>query len=391
MASRKDNKGRVLKTGESQRKDGGYDFRYYDSKGKRHSIYAPTLNELREKESAIQKLLLQGINYTASATTVIEQVNKYLMTREGLSYNTQRSYEYVIEKIKACAFADWPIRDVKSSDAKCWFSLLSKSGLGYWSIQQIKGVISPAFEMAVEDEVLNKNPFDFSLSKVVQPPKKSKEALSYTQQKTLLSAFQTNPSYSSRYELIAIMLGTGMRVGELTGLTFNDVDMDNKLIHVNHQLHYNYKRGLYITAPKSESGNRTLPMSDMVYSCFKAAIANRRFVIDEPSVDGYTGFIFLTKRGNPDYVSLIQQAISAVVKDHNRNYPDNPLPHLSPHILRHTFCTNMIHSGVSVKQTQYLMGHATASVTMNVYAHAVKDQTESGVIRAMNDVGKKLA
>lgn len=390
MASRKDNKGRVLKTGESQRPNGGYEFRYFDAHKKRHSVYAATLNELREKEAAIQEMYAQGTSYAEGAITVIELVRRYLDSKDGLSYNTQRNYSYVLEKIDNSPLASRRIRDIKMSDAKRWFTLLSKSGLGYWSISQIKGVISPAFDMAVEDEILVRNPFSFSLSKVVRPNSKQRAALTYKQQKELLQAFREHPSYGPRYNLISIMLGTGLRVGEVTGLTFDDIDMEKRVIHISHQLLYNYKRGLYVSPPKSDSGNRVIPMSDAVYACFQSVLSDRRFVADEPTIDGYSGFIFLTKRGTPDYASLIQTAISGVVRDYNR-VASEPLPHVSPHILRHTFCTNMINSGVSVKQVQYLMGHSTANVTMNVYAHVMQEKSNEGLISTMNDIYRNLA
>lgn len=390
MASRKDNKGRVLKTGESQRANGTYEFRYYDAHKDRHTIYAPTLSELREKEAEVQKMYANGTNYVKGAVTVVELVKRYLEAKDGLSYNTQVCYERVIERLKNSTIGNRQIRDIKTSDAKRWVSNLSKSGLGYWSINQIKGLVSPAFESAVEDEILVRNPFGFPLSKVIATDPKPREALSYKHQKELLQAFKNNSSYAPRYELIAIMLGTGLRIGEATGLTFDDIDMDNRTINVNHQLIYNHKRGLYVVPPKTSSGNRIIPMSDTVYRCFQSAIKNRRIVTDEPVVDGYSGFIFLTKRGTPEYASLVQTALANVIKEHNQTAA-SPLPRVTPHILRHTFCTNMIDSGVSIKDVQSLMGHSNANVTMNVYAHVMKDKTRDALVETMDNVCRKFA
>lgn len=390
MASRKDNKGRVLKTGESQRSNGTYEFRYYDAHKDRHTVYAPTLSELREKEAEIQKMYANGTNYVKGAVTVVELVKRYLETKDGLSFNTQVCYDRVVERLKNSTIGCRQIRDIKTSDAKLWVSNLSKSGLGYWSINQIKGLLSPAFESAVEDEILVRNPFGFPLSKVIAVDPKPREALSYKHQKELLQAFKNNSSYAPRYELIAIMLGTGLRIGEATGLTFNDIDMDNRTINVNHQLIYNHKRGLYVVPPKTSSGNRIVPMSDTVYRCFQSAIKNRRLVTDEPVVDGYSGFIFLTKRGTPEYASLVQAAMTNVIKEYNQT-ATSPLPRVTPHILRHTFCTNMIDSGVSIKDVQSLMGHSNANVTMNVYAHVMKDKTRDALVETMDNVCRKFA
>ena len=391
MASRKDNKGRVLRTGESQRKDGGYDFRYYDAKKKRHSVYAPTLNELRKKEAEIAALYSQGTKYAEGSTTVLDLVKRYLETKTGLSYNTQCSYNRVFNRVKESPIANVYIRDLKTSEVKRWFTTLSKNGLSYWTIHQTKGVLSPAFDLAVEDEILTKNPFDFSLSKVVPVDSKPRHALTYHQQRDLLKAFKNHPTLAPRYDLMVILLGTGMRISEAVGLTMNDIDMEKRTININHQLIYHYQRGLYISPPKSTSGYRLIPMSDAVYKAFQSVLEDRIFVTDEAEVDGLNGFVFLTKRGTPDYASLIQTALVNVVKDYNRSSPDEPLPRITPHILRHTFCTNMINSGVSVKQVQYLMGHSTATVTMNVYAHAMQEKSDDALISAMNGISLRYA
>lgn len=131
---RKDNKGRVLKTGESQRKDLIYQYRYTDCRGKRQTIYAPTLQELRQKEKEIQKQVDDGIDYEAGQITVIDLLEKYISLKKGVRYNTQVGYQFVLNLVKKEDFGYRKISTIKVSDAKQWFAKLQKDGRGYSTI-----------------------------------------------------------------------------------------------------------------------------------------------------------------------------------------------------------------------------------------------------------------
>ena len=97
---RKDNKGRILRTGESQRKDLIYQYRYTDIRGKRQTVYSSDLKELREKEKEIQKQLDEGIDYAAGKATVIALVERYISLKQGVRYNTKVGYNFVLNLIK---------------------------------------------------------------------------------------------------------------------------------------------------------------------------------------------------------------------------------------------------------------------------------------------------
>ena len=116
---RKDKKGRVLKSGESQRANGGYQYRYTDIKGKRKYIYASTLEDLRDREAEIQKVVFNdGLDYCAGEITVLELVEKYLKLKQGMRYNTQINYEFVLGILKDEDFSYRQIKTIKKSDAK---------------------------------------------------------------------------------------------------------------------------------------------------------------------------------------------------------------------------------------------------------------------------------
>lgn len=124
---RKDKNGRVLKTGENQRKNGTYDYRYTDPHGKVRCVYAKTLESLREKEAAIQRDLADGIDYAAGEMTVSALVDRYMGLKRDIGHNTLRAYGTVINRIKESELGQSKVRNVKLSDAKRFYIMLHES------------------------------------------------------------------------------------------------------------------------------------------------------------------------------------------------------------------------------------------------------------------------
>lgn len=215
---RKDNKGRILRTGESQRKDLIYQYRYTDIRGKRQTVYSSDLKELREKEKEIQKQLDDGIDYAAGKITVIQLLKRYISIKQGVRYNTKVGYNFVLNLVKKEDFGYRSIRDIKVSDAQKWIMKLHEDG----------------------------------------------------------------------------------------------------------------KR--------------------------------------------YSGFLLLDKNDSPKVALYIENEMRWAMKKYQKLHPDKPLPHITPHVFRHTFCTNMANAGMDIKTLQYVMGHSDVGVTLNVYTHASYDR-----------------
>ncbi len=363
---RKDSKGRVLKDGESQRANGTYDYRYTDIHKKRRCIYAKSLTELRKKEDELRRDMADGIDYAAGEMTVAELVDRYMNLKRGLKQNSLRSYGSAVKRIHADPFGQKPIKTVKLSDAKGWLVFLHDSGIKQNTIGVLQSVVRPAFEMAVDDDIIRKNPFKFKLSDVVPKDAYVRDALTKEQQERYLQFVQD--CGGNYYDDIVILLGTGLRVSELYGLTKQDVDFKTRCIHIDHQLCRTADKPYFITSPKTASGVRTIPMTDAVYLALKRVMKNRTVSKSERIIDGYSGFIFLDKSGMPKVAMHLQNYMRGIQKKINRIY-GNSFPKVTPHVLRHTFCTNMQQGGIDVKSLQYLMGHSNVSVTLDVYTH----------------------
>ena len=393
---RKDNKGRRLATGESQDKDGRYRYKYNDSFGKRKSVYSWRLTEsdpypkgkrkdisLREKEKEVEKALRNAVATSGGNMTVLELVQKYISQKRGVKHNTQANYNFVINVIKKEDFGAKRIDTIKLSDAKTWLIKLQDDGRGYSSIHSIRGVVRPAFQMAVDDDLINKNPFEFQLATVVVNDSVTREAITRKQQREFLRFIKEDKHFCKYYDGIYILFHTGLRVSEFVGLTINDIEFDKERIKVDHQLQRTRNMKYEILTPKTEKGERYVPMQKDVADCFRRIIQNRKHPKIEPMIDGYSGFLFLDKNDVPMVALHWEKYFQHIREKYNSIYKVQ-MPCITPHVCRHTFCSNMAKSGMNPKTLQYIMGHSDIGVTLNTYTHL---QFEDALVEMKKVVG----
>ena len=378
---RKDKKGRVLKDGESYRSDGRYMYRYTTVKGDRQCVYARTLDELREKEQQIQRDLQDGIDYGAGAITVIALAERYIEQKQGVRYNTKVGYNFVMNLLRKQDFSYRKIKDVKTSEAKAFFIELHESGYSYSTITTVRGVVKPAFDMAVEDDIVRKNPFAFRTVDVVPNDAVARKALSPEDKARFLEYLQEDKCRSRYYNEVVILLGTGLRISELYGLTKADIDFTERRIRVERQLVRTRHCEYYIEKPKTESGERFIPMTDEVFWAFQNVLRSRKTPKVELMIDGHSGFVFLDKDGKPKVAGHLEHALKRIVDKYNATH-DNKLPSITPHVLRHTFCTDLANAEMNLKSLQYLMGHSDAYTTLNTYTHASYDAAKEALAKA---------
>lgn len=384
MKKRKDNKGRVLKEGETQRKDGIYQYRWTDRLGKRHSIYDGDLKKLREKENELNKSIIQGWDLLDYKTTVIQLMqNFYELKKSSVKPGTKKVYKRLLRKLDGTAFGTSRIIEIKASDAKHWVTDLQRNGLKYSTISSMKSIMRIAFQMAYEDETISKNPFDFKLKDVIIYDVKEKLPLTEKQYSNLLEFVLTDRVFKKYYEEIVFLYETGVRVSEFCGLTIRDIDFVNKEFTVDKQLIKEKSGVYYIADPKSKAGFRTIPLSDEAYKAIRTLIA-RRPRVNEVMVDGYCGFILVRSNGLPKSNWNIEYALRQIVKAYNQLHQEEPLPNITPHTLRHTFCTMKIKSGMNIKAVQYLMGHSKVQTTLDIYTAVKYDDVKSEFERVEN-------
>ena len=251
-------------------------------------------------------------------------------------------------------------------------------GRGYSTIHSVRGVVRPAFQMAVDDDILLKNPFEFQLATVVVNDSVTRDAITRKQQKKFLEFIKNDKHFSRYYEGIYILFHTGMRISEFVGLTLSDINLRDRTITIDHQLQRNSQMVYKVINTKTTAGERTIPMTDDVYECFKKIVEMRKKVKAEPVIDGKLGFLYLDKNNKPMVALHWEKYFQHIREKYNRIYKEQ-MPIITPHVCRHTYCSNMAKSGMNPKVLQYLMGHSDISVTLNTYTHLKLDDAREEV------------
>jgi integrase len=323
---------------------------------------------LREKEKQIEHDLFDHIVSNGGNYTVLELVRNYVSLKTGVRHHTEANYNFVINIIAKADFGKLRIDKVHLSDAKGWLIKLQKEGRGYSTIHSVRGVLRPAFQMAVDDDLIRKNPFNFELASVVVNDSVTREAITKKQEREFLSFIQADEHFSRYYDGIYILFHTGLRISEFCGLTIGDIDFKEMRINVDHQLQRKRDMTYVVEPTKTTSGTRMIPMTKEVADCFRRILANRIKPKVEPMIDGYTGFLFLDKNEMPMVALHWEKYFKHILDKYNSIYKVQ-LPKITPHVCRHTFCSNMAKSGMNPKTLQYIMGHSDISVTLNTYSH----------------------
>ena len=384
--ARKDNRGRNLKTGESQRKDGRYMYRYIDERSrKRMTIYDDDLVNLRNRENEISKDIDDDIvTDPESRKITLNTLFEQNMLLRKLAPGTRMNYVNMWNRYVRNNIGQMKVIQIKPSHIKLFYAELSRRKLSHSTIKHLHTLIYPSLEMALDDDLIRKNPSRNTLKDNGMPPKE-KFALTIRQQRNLLEFVGKSTIYNVYLPMLQIMIETCFRCGEIIGLTWSDVDMKKKVISIDHQLVYKdfgdgNGHSFHITKPKTEAGIRRFPMTENIYKAFEKQ-RRQNFMLGlhgTAKVDGFTGFIFNSKNDNPMMPSALNNVLYNIVKAYNLQEVDNAkkerrepeiLPRISAHIFRHTGCTRMAESGMDMKVVQYLMGHANIDVTMNVYNH----------------------
>ena len=394
---RRDSRGRILQSGESQRPDGRYVYVYVDNNHKQKFVYSWKLEKndpvpkgkrncvsLREKKKEIWKNQDKGIIPDGGEITVLELVKRYVSQKRGVRHNTKANYGFVINIIAKEPFGSKKINRVRLSDAKGWLIKLQEDGRGYSTIHTVRGVVRPAFQMAVDDDLIPKNPFGFQLSTVIVNDSVTREALTRKQEREFLEFVKNDKHFCKYYDGIYILFKTGLRISEFVGLTVHDIDLDARTITVDHQLQRKRNMEYIIEDTKTAAGIRVIPMAEDVYESFKRIISSRKMLKKEPVVGGRKGFLYLDKNNMPVVALHWEKYFQHICEKYNRIYKIQ-MPKVTPHVCRHTFCSNMAKSGMNPKTLQYIMGHGDIGVTLNTYTHLNFEDASKEVRRLSGD------
>ena len=408
MASRKDNKGRVLRKGEFQRaSDGKYVYGYTDQNGGRHYIYSKDLKKLREREEKLIKDQLDGLDiYAAGSADVNFVFDRYISTKSELRSSTFTNYNYMYDRFVREGFGKRKIASIKYSDVlHFYYDLVKNRGIQINTLETVHTVLHPTFQLAVRDGLIRNNPSDgvmAELKKKTGNKKGIRHALTLEQQRAFMNYIAQSPIFVGWHSFFTVLLGTGCRIGELVGLRWEDVDLEKRTININHQMTYyprrsdTYKCEFKVSLPKTDAGIRVLPMMNQVYEALSEEY-NRQLEegFADAVVDGMSGFIFTNRFGTIHNPAAVNRAIKRIYEAYNAEEIVNAkkenreailIPHFSCHHFRHTFCTRFCENETNVKVIQSIMGHASIETTMDIYAEV----TEMTKKKALDNLSANL-
>lgn len=400
---RKDSKGRVLPPNVTERKDGVYVWRKTID-GKAYSVSSKNLGELKRKIIDIEHDIKNGTvkeKNSLSDITMDEWFEKWRnnykvgFAKETTVLKYSSNYRIHISPV----FGKRKVKDIRNVDVREFAKTLSGKNLTNTTVDCILFVLHDMFARAEENEIIPKIPFKKITTRRdtydgERKDGKPRRALTKQEQKTFLDFLKTDTEYKIFRNLFVVMFGTGLRVGEVTGLRECDIDFERNILTVNHQIIYaNFQDGkgcrAKVTDPKTKKSRREIPMLSSVKEALQDQLKYVKENITEPAeLDGYTGFIFYNPLNRLVSKKYVQTIIRTIVNAYNKSEQEAVLQgketpffltSFTPHEIRHTFATRCMESGMKPKVLQELMGHGTLGITMNLYAHVLADTKEDEI------------
>ena len=373
--------GKELGQGISQRKDGLYQARFTNRFGKRQTIYSKSITELRTKLRDEQYEDSNELNVINNKITLDEWFDKYMKVHSP-SYRPNTISNYIGGYNRIKDDLGWRVmKDINVITFQESFNKLTSDA----SRKNTKKVLMNLYKYALDCNVVKTiNPIQQVKTKLTDVGVKMRVL---TRKETEL--FLENGEGIAHFPLFELALETGMRIGEICGLQWEDIDFNHRMIHVRHTLTYAKQDGLWgykfqLNEPKTENGIRKIPMTKKAEELLREQELrwekiNNRCV----AALGFENLVYVTKRNTPVCTRNTTVSIRRIEERIRAKGID--FEPITPHTLRHTFATRCIENGMNVKTLQRILGHADIRTTMNTYCHVTDDELYS----AMSNFEKK--
>ena len=418
-SKRRDDKKRILEKGEYQKDSGVYEYRYKDIHGKTRSIYSwrLTASDPQPKGKAPCKPLrdmIQDINedkhnnidtFVAKTTTLNDRFDIYIEGKINLRRSTKQNYIYMYDKYVRDSVGRMKMCEINYSIIQRLYNdMITKYGFKPNSMESLHTVLNPIFDRAVWDNLIDSNPCPMAMKQIRASDawvKEKKLPLTLEQQQTFMRFLESSPKYRHWLNILTVLLGTGMRIGECLGLTWSECQFKTGMIVVTHTLNYRKQedghcRHYVEFLPKTQAGIRSIPMFDEVRTALLEEKERQDRVGTAGTViDGVSGWVFTNRDGTVFKEKNINDAIERIYKAYNASEQEAAeredrepflLPHFTCHQLRKTFCTRLCESENRPKIVQAVMGHANISTTMDVYAEVEERAKKEAIVQLQGTV-----
>ena len=326
----------------------------------RKTIYAKTMRGLEERAAELRMHVGKGTVVQGDDTTVAEWSSQWLHTyKSGVSQRTRTVYNVIINKHIVPNIGHIRLKDIKPFHLQGLINDMTSAGLTR-TVTQASQTLKQIFGRAVENYMIARNPADTIQAPKMQKPKK--RALDATERIAYESA-ALNPKEKA---FLYVLLYAGLRRGEAIALTWGDINFDAKTISVSKTWTSDGNKTTVKPSPKSKAGNRIIPMPDALLNTLQAHA--------QPHQNAQ---VFMSAKGTLMSEMAYRRFWEGIKKTLNASLGGNAenwlLPYdITPHIFRHTYATMLFYSGVDVKTAQYLMGHSSIAMTMDIYTHLDK-------------------
>ena len=398
----KDLQGKQLPKGIDQRPNGTYRARF-KYKNERYSLENANLKELIEQMNDLKYEVKHGIKGKGDNLILDAWFNIWLNThkKKSIKESTRSRYDYCYKKYIQKEHGKRKLADFNPILLERLFQNMAENDYSTKTIRDIYNILGAVFKYAVHNRLITFNPCDG-----VELPKTKKKpirVLSLNEQRDVLR-YAEGRFYEN---LIVTALGTGMRAGEILGLSEDDLNFRKREITINKTLVYikDLSTGKYVfkyQTPKTESGERVIPMQESVYKALKRQrIQKREIQLSsdkwEPLKE-FENLVFVTKNGKPVSQHSFQSALDWIVKAINKDRKKQAekdgtdfisMEHIYPHVLRHTFATRCFEAGIAPKTVQKYLGHSSVAITLDIYTHVTKDKAKEEMNK-LEELYKKI-
>lgn len=388
----KDLKGRELPKGIYQRKDGRYEARALIN-GIKIQLYNFNLKELKVEFEKRKEEARQGVDKKLSDITLDEWFEEWF-TRYKVPKIKETSINPMKTKYRVNfgrLIGNMKVAEIRNMDIQDVINIMQREGKATSSMRDALGRVRECLESAKNNRIISENPC-FDITVPWENVTKERRFLTQEEQNRFLRQVEDN-WYK---EMFYIMFLTGMRIGEVGGLKWEDVDFKNKCININRSLACQYESGVKtvrLTAPKTHNSYRKIPFMGEAEEMFLSQKKKQEKIKKELGKryrsDGeFLDLVFVTSMGSPVFRHHAEKEVKKVVKAINEQEAFDSVreqrePHyfedLYPHAIRHTFCSRCFQLNMNPKVVQKLMGHQHYSTTIDIYTHVMQDDIDSEV------------
>jgi len=352
-----------------------------DGSQKRRFFYGKTRQEVAEKLTKALNDLKLGMYVDINKITLEAWLNTWLYDFKvnSIKPKTLESYSFIIKSYLIPSLGHVYIQDLKAEHIQVMLNSLCKRKLSPRTVKYTHTILHSALDQAVKNNIIVKN-----VSNNVITPKQTKheiKILSLDEQNRFIKCMESHRLYAA----FILLLSTGIRIGELLALTWDNVDLDNTIIKITQNLQRvkifddvsKTKTKLIFGTPKTDKGRRIIPLLDDVASLLKE---HKEKQYEELSVLGLSDkntLVFCSEIGTVIEPRNFTRTFKGLLKKAD-------ISNINIHALRHTFATRGLENGIELKVMQELLGHSSISITGDIYSHVILDKKKDSINKLKN-------